>query len=250
MSEKKLDKSEKLRIWINKKIDESYDYSQESNRVADFKAFLAENSDFTYESHKSLYYSIMRHCFSNRGLDAATYGLKRIKIKNKDMDTTIKPKLKATGYKEQESKTSEEQKKGTESQEYQEAIEFTIDMSKEVCNFAYSILRMKYNNWEPLTEDEKNSLGTAWHNKLRQFLGVKYMDWLVPLVITAGILVKKSKEAPPAPPKKEKTVEEKNPENQQNQSEPKKSGWLDSIGVDLKSLDSAKTTKDLGKDGN
>lgn len=190
-------KSEILREWINKQLDNNYDYSTKENRTQDFSEFINSHKEFDIKLDKPLYHAILKKEIARKGIDLRTLGLtpQRPNFPESDMGgpTTpipvIMPRIRRV---EPEAKENTDPIVPTQTPELANFTEYSVGLTMKMM---FNFLKIKYPFIESLTAEEQEALGQVWLPVFKRYLERNWAIVGVALFSTMSILSTKIKDA-------------------------------------------------------
>ena len=158
-----------------------------------------------------------------RGINVHQFGLKpepkKIKTKAGQMNINIKTDEKKVHplFRKEEEKREEQQEAKEEpkhdvktaeqlQKEQHAAAVYTGDSVAGIFGMMFNILHSRYPACSPLTPQEQKALGEAWYPIMNEYLGESGGKWILPIAVTAPIVIVRFTEYTRA--KKEKEIEE------------------------------------------
>jgi len=229
-------KSQLLADHINEKLAAKVDLTSIDARKKDFAEFLKKYPKGEFS--KSLYIDILKREIIRKGYDPRAYGLSQGKIPSfqssqRDMKSTVTPKptearqqtqvgapftpQPTTGVQTPQllappGATQAELK--TEAAKY--VIAYTATNVGVTLKAFYSVLKLKWEFLEDLTNEEKDTLGELWLPAFQRWMQGEYSIIIIPLLATLGLLspkIKKAQRIAKAQGKGEKESKEKKTES-------------------------------------
>lgn len=208
-------KSDFLREWINKALDEKYDFSTISNRRKNLDSFVetykSKFKDLDRAKVKSLYNKLLKECLKKKGVDPRAYGLEKKIPKfhqpSSTMDANITPKPQDVAQKKPDETAQAPNMKGAvtadgkptiTSQIITQAEAPTVFEPKDVSAcFAGVWMGIKHlvPELEDLTDKEKETLGNLWVRAFNKYLSDKWLIIVIPCITTLGLLAPKISKA-------------------------------------------------------
>ena len=186
------------------------------NKEAGWKGIAAEKRFFRLAFDK-----ICRE----RGINVHQFGLKpepkRVKTQTGKMNINIKtnekpvhPLLQSSEEKkEEDQKEKEEQEKkktlNTEQlqQQQQVAAIYTGQSVGQIFAMMFNIVHSRFKECSPLTPQEVNAMGEAWYPIFNEYLGGTGGKWVMPIIVTAPIVIQRAAEFQRAQKEKELSEE-------------------------------------------
>ena len=189
-------KSDLLRKAIFRGLDENYDFSNRSSRKQFWFDFCESNSDvFDKDKDRTLFVKIIQDCLKKRGLDPASFGLKRRNYRfDIGYSASLAPNLVESVALPIETKSSSQQILLQKPKEEGCKPEDLVQFDKEAVGSFFQSLFLSFSAINPhmelLTVQEKNALSDMW-NAAFQRLGKTEREVLLPLIGTLGIFSSK-----------------------------------------------------------
>ena len=191
-----------LRNHINSKLSESFDYSLAHNRKQDIQNFIdSHQNDLSKEQSniktiRPSHNKILDDCLKNKGIDPQALGRKSKKPKfSGDLNPKITPEPQAGKSDTTPSKTPVPQQGGQAVTPQVGDTNAPVNFDEESVGATWQSLvlmfRIAYPDIELLSDQEKTSLGKIWLPLFNKYLTGKYIEIVVPIFATAGILFPK-----------------------------------------------------------
>ena len=135
-----------------------------------------------------------------RGVSALQFGVKpepkRIKTQAGKMNISVNtdekkihPLLKEENEKEEPEKEKIPNSKELQEQQQHAAANYSAESVAGIFAMMFNILHARYPACTPLTPQEKASMGEAWAPIFNEYLGDKGGKWVMPIVVTAPIVI-------------------------------------------------------------
>lgn len=221
-----MDKSETIREFIRAQFKANFDFTNKDARKKLFQDFCDSEegklADIQYKKHGTLFIDCFKKVCGELKKDPTMYGLSRDKVEFKsssdDGNVSIKPRPK--GFKTPQGQPMQKAnlEDGTIQQEDLAAGDGVIQWDTKLTGITlttfYNLISKKWTSLLPLTDEEKDTLGTAWQPLFQKYLSKNWGLWGAPLIVTAGILSGKFQEA------KQNQPQDKKPETKKEEPKP------------------------------
>ena len=190
-------KSDLLRKDIFRGLDESYDFSNKYSRKQFWHDFCESNSDvFDKDKDRTLFVKILQDCIKKRGIDPASFGLKRRNYRfDIGYSSSLAPNLvesMALPLENTESSSQQVLLQKPHEDGFKSVEEELFD--KEAVGSFFQSLFMSFTAINPYLEllsvQEKNALADMWHAAFQR-LGKTEKEFLMPAIGTLGIFSSK-----------------------------------------------------------
>jgi hypothetical protein len=189
-------------FWRNVLDNNKIDLNNQDARKAIVNEFLnnPENKKAGWKKGDRRFFrlSFDKVC-KERGLSALQFGVKpepkRIKTQAGKMNISVNTDEKKIHplLKEENEKEEPEKEKIPNSKELQDQQQIAANYSAEsvagIFAMMFNILHSRFKECTPLTPQEKASMGEAWSPIFNEYLGDKGGKWVMPIVITAPIVI-------------------------------------------------------------
>lgn len=226
-----MDKSETIREFIRAQFKANFDFTNKDARQKLFQDYCVSDEGKTakldWKRDRTLFLSCFKKVCVELKKDPTMYGLSRDKVEFKSStdDGTVSIKPRPKGFKSPQGqpiqKTTLED--GTIKKEDLADGDGVIQWDPKLTGITlttfYNLISKKWTSLLPLTEEEKDTLGTAWQPLFQKYLSKNWGLWGAPLIVTAGILSGKFQEAKqnqPQDKKEESKKEEQKPDTNIN----------------------------------
>ena len=220
-----MDKSEVIREHIRNNFDKNIDWSNPDVRKKTFQELCeSENgtkNGITWAKHQTLFIAQFKKVCKEKNLDPQTFGLARPKVEfvktSSEIKSTITPKPKESKKFQQEQKAAQTQtitidkdgKPISPTQPTEPEIVITKELVQVTFKTLFGMVRWKFKDFDALTKEEIDSLGTAWLPVFQKYLEQNWLFWGIPLVTTAGIILPRIAKMKNPDEKKEEKKKEK-----------------------------------------
>lgn len=190
-------KSEILREWINKQLDNNYDYASKENRSQDFLEFINSHKEFDIKADKPLYHAILKKEITRKGLDLRAFGLtpQRPDFPESDMVGANIPIPAIIRRKPLNEPKLEENMDDIVPAQTQEPTNFSVNSVGLTMKMMINFLKLKYPFLESLTKEEQEALGEVWLPIFKRYLEKSWAMWGVAVFSTMSIMSTKIKDA-------------------------------------------------------
>lgn len=206
---------ELLKDYIDKLIEDDYDFSHASKRREAMHAFCELNKDkgFKPEKIRTYFRKILTKCLTEKDIDPRPTGVGKRELRAVPAPSGIVPKITPepvpSSTTTEQPKTlapPEDQQQEQAGEEKQVTYEITKQHVAAFCVALYLVLKIKWSLLEDLTTDEKNTLAEMWLPCFQRYMGEKMKLVILPTIGTIGIIAPKIHDARKL--KKEKEVQE------------------------------------------
>lgn len=196
-----MERSESIREFIRKKLDEKFDFSNEKARLVEFKTWCDEptqkKAGFEFAKHRTLFTEQLKKVCTERNIDPTTFGLSRPKISfaqtSGQVTAEIKPQPKSATPQPQESmqppQTTPTQPPAPIKDE--DKIEIDEEFVEITFKVFFEGVRIKMKSWKSLSDDELERLGQAWLPLFKKYLQNNWGLWGLPILTTLGIIAER-----------------------------------------------------------
>lgn len=222
-----MDKSETIREFIRTQFKANFDFTNKDARQKLFQDYCTspegKAADLDWNKHNTLFLSNFKKVCRELKKDPTMYGLSRDKVEFKSStdegSITIKPKPK--GFKSPQGQPMPKPKledgtiKKEDLADGDGVIQWDTKLTGITLTTFYNLISKKWTSLLPLTDEEKDTLGTAWQPLFQKYLSKNWGLWGAPLIVTAGILSGKFQEARQNASPSGKKSEEKKPDEKQ-----------------------------------
>lgn len=202
LSQQTKSQADLLRDWINKKLDQKFDFSKSSEVTADIQHFCNAHPNLKQNVKKlrPSYDRILKECAKNRNLELEHLGKKTKRLKfNKKLQAKIEPHPvgKVTQTQTQTSTTGtqtppvvlDKDGKPIPQPEIHNWQNFDEESVGAAWGAFYSMFGIAYPELKPLSDSKQKSLGKIWLPAFQRYLTENWAILGVPFIATIGLLL-------------------------------------------------------------